>query len=259
MSWRSPPVSVDPEVEAAYAHCEALTRSSGSSFAAAFWMLPRERRRALHAIYAFCRMADDIADDPVVAGDRLRLLDRWRDELSSAYRGKATHPVGIALGHAVERFALPEDGLAETLSEFASLTGVAELAYLATCNRIELIFARTAATSARDLRPLVYELLTGAKPANGEAAPETAPETPAAVERPARDSSDVPGRVPEPAGEVAATSRPMSLGVSLRLEPLPSSVASAPTSPFVLIKQTRWRPSARTRGTCSSMRSKKGD
>jgi glutamyl-tRNA reductase len=69
----------------------------------------------------------------------------------------------------LERFALAEDGLAETLSEFASRAGVAELAYLATCNRIELIFTRTAATSARDLRPLVYELLTGTTPANGEA------------------------------------------------------------------------------------------
>ncbi|MGI9257905.1 MAG: NAD(P)-binding domain-containing protein [Gammaproteobacteria bacterium] len=69
----------------------------------------------------------------------------------------------------LERFALAEDGLAETLGEFASRAGVAELAYLATCNRIELVFARTAATPARDLRPLVYELLTGAAPANGEA------------------------------------------------------------------------------------------
>ena len=69
----------------------------------------------------------------------------------------------------LERFALAEDGLAETLSEFASRAGLAELAYLATCNRIELIFARTAATPARDLRPLVYELLTGGNPANGAA------------------------------------------------------------------------------------------
>jgi phytoene synthase len=104
-----------PEVEAAYAHCAQVTRAAGSSFAAAFWMLPRPRRQALHAIYAFCRLADDIADDPDVAGDRLRLLERWRDELSDAYRGKATHPVGIALGHAVERFALPEEIFQELL------------------------------------------------------------------------------------------------------------------------------------------------
>jgi 15-cis-phytoene synthase len=95
-------------VAAAYAHCAAVTRRSGSSFAAAFWMLSPPRRRALHAIYAFCRLADDIADDPSVKGDRALLLARWRGELEDAYRGKARHPVGIALGDAVHRFQLPE-------------------------------------------------------------------------------------------------------------------------------------------------------
>jgi phytoene synthase len=93
---------------AAYAHCARVTRSSGSSFAAAFWMLPAPRRRALHAIYAFCRLADDIADDPAVAGDRARLLERWRGELRDGYRGTSRHPVGMALGDAARRFELPE-------------------------------------------------------------------------------------------------------------------------------------------------------
>ena len=55
-----------PEVRAAYAHCARVVRRSQSSFAAAFWLFPKPRRRALHAIYAFCRLADDIADDPGV-------------------------------------------------------------------------------------------------------------------------------------------------------------------------------------------------
>jgi len=63
-------------VLAAYDHCAEVTRRSGSSFASAFWMLPRPRRRAVHAVYAFCRLADDIADDPDVRGDRERLLER---------------------------------------------------------------------------------------------------------------------------------------------------------------------------------------
>ena len=97
------------EVRAAYAHCARVVRRSESSFAAAFWMFSRPRRRALHAIYAFCRLADDIADDPGVRGDRRRLLERWRAELMDAYLGKARHPVGIALGDAVHRFRLPQD------------------------------------------------------------------------------------------------------------------------------------------------------
>ncbi len=69
----------------------------------------------------------------------------------------------------LERFALAEDTLAETLRDFAVRAGLAELAYLATCNRVELIFARTAATPSRDLRPLIYELLTGSRAAPGDA------------------------------------------------------------------------------------------
>ena len=99
----------------AYAHCADVVRRSDSSFAAAFWMFPKPRRRALHAIYAFCRLADDIADDPAVRGDRQRLLERWRSELSDAYRGKAQSPVGVALGDAVHRYRLPEDLFLELL------------------------------------------------------------------------------------------------------------------------------------------------
>lgn len=100
---------LDPALDAAYRHCAEVVRNSGSSFAAAFWMLPRPRRRALHAIYAFCRLADDIADDPQVHGDRERLLERWREELAAAYSGHAEHPVGIALADTVRRFRLPQE------------------------------------------------------------------------------------------------------------------------------------------------------
>jgi phytoene synthase len=93
---------------AASGHCARVTRRSGSSFAAAFWMVSPPRRRALHAIYAFCRLADDIADDPDVAGDRARLLERWRQELRDAYRGAPRHAVGVALADTVRRFELPE-------------------------------------------------------------------------------------------------------------------------------------------------------
>ena len=102
-------------LDRAYAHCAEVVRRSDSSFAAAFWMFPKPRRRVLHAVYAFCRLADDIADDPTVRGDRQRLLQRWRQELSDAYRGKAQGPVGIALGDAVHRYRLPEDVFLELL------------------------------------------------------------------------------------------------------------------------------------------------
>ena len=110
-----PELSYSPVLQGAYAHCAEVVRRSDSSFAAAFWMFSKPRRRALHAIYAFCRFADDIADDPTVRGDRRLLLDRWRSELSDAYRGKARSPVGVALGDAVHRYRLPEDTFLELL------------------------------------------------------------------------------------------------------------------------------------------------
>jgi phytoene synthase len=103
------------EVLDAYAQCARVTRQSGSSFASAFWMLPRPKRRAVHAIYAFCRLADDIADDPAIGGDRTRLLARWREELESVFRGGSDHPVGIALADAVRRFQLSEREFSDLL------------------------------------------------------------------------------------------------------------------------------------------------
>jgi phytoene synthase len=78
-------------------------------------MLSRDQRRALHAIYAFCRLADDIADDETIRGDRAQLLRRWRAQLDSAYAGHASHPVAIALADAVTRYALPKIWLEELL------------------------------------------------------------------------------------------------------------------------------------------------
>ena len=102
------PSESEPNTSQAYRECAEITRRSGSSFASTFWMLPKPKRNALHAIYAFCRLADDIADDPAIAGDRTALLARWREELDDAFRGKAQHAVGVALSDAIERFRLPE-------------------------------------------------------------------------------------------------------------------------------------------------------
>ena len=104
----SMPSEPEPSIAGAYRECAEITRRSGSSFASTFWMLPKPKRNALHAIYAFCRLADDIADDLEIAGDRTALLARWREELDDAFRGTARHAVGIALSDAVKRFQLPE-------------------------------------------------------------------------------------------------------------------------------------------------------
>ncbi len=105
-----------PDIAEAYRECVDITRRSGSSFASAFWMLPKKKRNALHAIYAFCRLADDIADDPKIAGDRTALLARWREELDDAFRGKAQHAVGVALADAIRTYRFPEQVFVDLLA-----------------------------------------------------------------------------------------------------------------------------------------------
>jgi len=92
----------------AYSYCHEVTRRSGSSFTQAFRLLGPERRGALEAVYAFCRFVDDVADGLEPGRrDPAKLLARWRDELDRVFLGTATHPIGIALADAVQRFALP--------------------------------------------------------------------------------------------------------------------------------------------------------
>jgi len=97
----------------AYAECARIARASGSSFYQAFRLLPDERRRGLEALYAWCRVIDDAADE---CADPAKALAGWRDELGRALAGTATRPVTIALADAVRRFGIPPRHLDEILT-----------------------------------------------------------------------------------------------------------------------------------------------
>lgn len=89
-----------------YARCAEITRQSSSNFYYAFMLLPAERRRALYAVYAFCRFVDDIADDGAATQPAL-LLERWRQELRNVFSGAVERPVSRALAANVRRFNIP--------------------------------------------------------------------------------------------------------------------------------------------------------
>lgn len=97
-------------IEAAYDHCRAITHKHGGNFSVGFRFLPPVKRRAVYAAYAFCRVADDIADE----GDdsveqRLVSLDEWQRELDAAYEGRPSQqPITIALADALQHFAIPK-------------------------------------------------------------------------------------------------------------------------------------------------------
>src|ERR1700746_2614043 len=69
-----------------YERCAEITRRASSNFYYAFVLLPPERRRALYAVYAFCRFVDDIADSEKIINPA-ELLSRWREELEHVLRG----------------------------------------------------------------------------------------------------------------------------------------------------------------------------
>jgi len=80
--------------------------------------VPKARRRYVHALYAFARVADDFADEPIYEGARARKLDEWEARLHAAYRGEAEGPIFMALGETVRHLAIPKELLLDLLSAF---------------------------------------------------------------------------------------------------------------------------------------------
>src|ERR671924_2384466 len=84
----------------AYGFCRQIAHRYGANFSVGFRFLPRQKRCAVYAAYAFCRWADDIADEGeqrAASGEREKQLDEWERELERAYQGSPTHPITIAL------------------------------------------------------------------------------------------------------------------------------------------------------------------
>jgi squalene synthase HpnD len=100
---RAGPLGVDP---ADLAAVEAIVRSAGTSFYHGMRMLPADRRHAMYAIYAFCRIVDDIADEAGALPDKLRALDGWRKRIAGLYDGRSEDAVTRVLVAAIPRFQL---------------------------------------------------------------------------------------------------------------------------------------------------------
>jgi phytoene synthase len=95
------------------AHVKAMVMRSHTSFYWAMRLLPREKRDAMFAIYAFCRVVDDIADELGTAVDKRQRLQQWRTEITAIFDGNPNGPVGRQLLLAKNRFGLKsEDSLA---------------------------------------------------------------------------------------------------------------------------------------------------
>jgi 15-cis-phytoene synthase len=96
-------------------YCQQKAAASGSSFYYAFLFLPPERRRAITALYAFCREVDDVVDETQDMHVAATKLAWWRTEVASMAAGEARHPVTKALAPFQAQFAISKERLNEII------------------------------------------------------------------------------------------------------------------------------------------------
>lgn len=96
-------------------YCRSKAANSGSSFYYSFLLLPREKRRAIMALYAFCREVDDAVDECADPGVAAAKLAWWRKEVADLFDGRPQHPVGRALLPLLDRFPLAQEHFQEII------------------------------------------------------------------------------------------------------------------------------------------------
>ena len=96
-------------------YCQRKAAASGSSFYYSFLFLPTPRRRAITALYAFCREVDDVVDETSDAQLAATKLAWWRVEVGNLFAGKPQHPVTKALSPHLEPFDLTQEKLSDII------------------------------------------------------------------------------------------------------------------------------------------------
>jgi 15-cis-phytoene synthase len=96
-------------------YCQDKAAASGSSFYYSFLFLPKEKRRAITALYAFCREVDDVVDECSDEQVARTTLNWWRGQVTEIYGGKPQHPVAIALVPVVKKFNMAQEHLLEII------------------------------------------------------------------------------------------------------------------------------------------------
>ena len=143
-------------------YCQKKAAASGSSFYYSFLFLPAPRRRAITALYAFCREVDDVVDEAAEMQIAAAKLAWWRAEVANLYRGNPQHPVTRALAPFIGEYSLPQaqlneiiDGMEMDLTQTRYLDWPALERY---CHRVAGVVGLLAARifGYRDARTLEY-------------------------------------------------------------------------------------------------------
>jgi squalene synthase HpnC len=115
-SYRIP--NVAPTLQEARAYCQRLAETHYENFHVATWFLPKALRPHFHAIYAYCRISDDLGDEVGSAAEALALLELWGEELDACYAERARHPVFVALAETIRECSIPKEPFADLLTAF---------------------------------------------------------------------------------------------------------------------------------------------
>ncbi len=107
------------EASESFDFCSKIALEHYENFPVGSWLIPREKRKYLHAIYAFARTADDFADEGIYnEEERTRLLADWEKRLDECLTGNPHHPVFISLREAIEKFHIPSGLLRDLITAF---------------------------------------------------------------------------------------------------------------------------------------------
>lgn len=104
--------------EEAEAYCWHLASTHYENFPVVSRLVPRRLQQHLCNIYAFCRWADDLADETNDPAESLRLLDWWQQQLDACYEGQAVHPVFVALARTIRQHQLPRSCFVDLIEAF---------------------------------------------------------------------------------------------------------------------------------------------
>ena len=96
-------------------YCQNKAASSGSSFYYSFLFLPSEQRKAIIALYAFCREVDDVVDECTNEEIAQSKLEWWRNEIHQLFEGNPSHPVTQALQPVIDQFNIPIEHFIEVI------------------------------------------------------------------------------------------------------------------------------------------------
>ena len=107
---------------------ETIVKRAGTSFYRGMKVLPRDRRAAMYAIYAFCRIVDDVADEPAPLPHKLAGLEAWRRRIGALYGGSSDDPVTRVLLLAVRAYGLREEDFLAVIDGMAMDTAQAIVA-----------------------------------------------------------------------------------------------------------------------------------